>query len=247
MLIVYFSGDFQIHFKDLDSESDDDDRRKSNANSSRKKARMKDCPGCGASVSVSTKQCQSCDYLFTSKSMLMVTSVQTAADESKSIRDKFPFEPERVSFASLTFEQCINTICQEEDGSLIIQAILGRRPLKSDSNRWARLARKLEGIVLPLYAQVFTSFVLVAKGLALADMSALEAKFHHEYLVKYKNLSYLHVTWLSATEIGKKFSNRLSFNLLLLACRRNESKEPTDAAAVSQQARPRRPQCARGW
>lgn len=50
-----------------------------------------------------------------------------------------------------------------------------------------------------------TVFSLSLKGLSgvsLADVSAIDAKFDHEYLVKYKNLSYLHVQWLSATEIG---------------------------------------------
>jgi hypothetical protein len=37
---------------------------------------------------------------------------------------------------------------------------------------------------------------------ALADISALEGKFDHEYLIKYKNMSHMHVQWLSASEIG---------------------------------------------
>jgi hypothetical protein len=32
-------------------------------------------------------------------------------------------------------------------------------------------------------------------------MSAVEAKYDYEYLIKYKNLSYLHVQWLSAIDI----------------------------------------------
>jgi hypothetical protein len=38
-------------------------------------------------------------------------------------------------------------------------------------------------------------------------MTALDAKYEYEYLVKYKNLSYLHIQWLSGAEIGKKVSN----------------------------------------
>lgn len=33
-------------------------------------------------------------------------------------------------------------------------------------------------------------------------MTALDAKYEYEYLVKYKNLSYLHIQWLSGAEIG---------------------------------------------
>lgn len=40
----------------------------------------------------------------------------------------------------------------------------------------------------------------------LADMTAMESKYEYEYLVKYKNLSYLHTQWLTAGEIGKTVS-----------------------------------------
>lgn len=33
-------------------------------------------------------------------------------------------------------------------------------------------------------------------------MTAMDAKYEYEYLVKYKNLSYLHIQWLSGAEIG---------------------------------------------
>ena len=33
-------------------------------------------------------------------------------------------------------------------------------------------------------------------------MTALDAKYEYEYLIKYKNLSYLHIQWLSGSEIG---------------------------------------------
>lgn len=59
-----------------------------------KAARSKDCPGCGATFSVSIKECSYCDYQFTSKSMLI--TAQSAAEESRQIRETFAFEPERV-------------------------------------------------------------------------------------------------------------------------------------------------------
>lgn len=33
--------------------------------------------------------------------------------------------------------------------------------------------------------------------------SATDAKFEHEYLVKFKTMSYVHVQWLTAQEIGE--------------------------------------------
>jgi predicted amidophosphoribosyltransferase len=84
------------------SSDDDDDgdggpKKKKPASAStsgKKKGRSKQCPGCGAVLPLATKECLHCDYQFTSKSMLV--SVQSAAEESQSIREKFPFEPERV-------------------------------------------------------------------------------------------------------------------------------------------------------
>jgi hypothetical protein len=37
---------------------------------------------------------------------------------------------------------------------------------------------------------------------AVSNMTALDAKYEYEYLVKYKNMSYLHIQWLSGAEIG---------------------------------------------
>ena len=111
------SGDYQKLYKDLDIGSSDDDRdadsdeaygqkkktksstpAKSDRVSAKKKS-LKECPGCGTKLSVAMKQCNSCDYQFTSKSMLMLNSMnqQSVAEESQAIRDRFPFEPERVS------------------------------------------------------------------------------------------------------------------------------------------------------
>jgi hypothetical protein len=39
-------------------------------------------------------------------------------------------------------------------------------------------------------------------GLAITEMKASDAKFEFEYLVKFKNMSYMHVQWLSAADIG---------------------------------------------
>lgn len=87
------SGDFQ----QFDASSDEDfgDKGPRRASNSGKSKRVKECPGCGANVAVSTKECRFCDYQFTSKSLLV--NQQSAAQESQAIRDRFPFEPERVS------------------------------------------------------------------------------------------------------------------------------------------------------
>ena len=68
--------------------------KKTAANPSKTK-RTKECPGCGAILALSVRECRLCDYQFTSKSMLVTT--QSAAQESTQIRERFPFEPERVS------------------------------------------------------------------------------------------------------------------------------------------------------
>jgi hypothetical protein len=44
----------------------------------------------------------------------------------------------------------------------------------------------------------------------------MESKFEYEYLVKFKSLSYLHVQWLSAHEIGRELY--LSTPFLLSIC-----------------------------
>lgn len=99
-----YSGDFHTKFDagSSDDEMDSDGGpskkkrgpRASTGASATKVKRTKECPGCGAKHTLSVKECNLCDYQFTSKSMLM--SNQSAAEESQSIRDKFPFEPERV-------------------------------------------------------------------------------------------------------------------------------------------------------
>ncbi len=66
-----------------------------------KTKRSKECPGCGAMLAISVRECGLCDYQFTSKSLLMTQ--QSAAQEAVQIRDKFPFEPERVRVILLFF------------------------------------------------------------------------------------------------------------------------------------------------
>jgi hypothetical protein len=112
---VCCSGDYQKLYKDVDlgsdddggGESDDGKRKKSSASKSSRpatgKSRTKECPGCGSRLPISVKVCTSCDYLFTSKSMLMAASQQSVEEESQTIRDKFPFEPERVLVLYYTF------------------------------------------------------------------------------------------------------------------------------------------------
>ena len=81
------------------------------ANPKKSGARTKECPGCGAKVGVSIKECNYCDHMFTAKSALTTQDNKTAVEEATAIRERFMFEPEK-----------------EEDGSKIITAILGRRP-----------------------------------------------------------------------------------------------------------------------
>lgn len=90
-----FSGDFQTHFEDGgSSEEEKEIRQKKATGSASKTKRTKECPGCGAILALSVRECRLCDYQFTSKSMLV--STQSAAQESTQIRERFPFEPERV-------------------------------------------------------------------------------------------------------------------------------------------------------
>lgn len=106
------SGDYQTQFEDGPSSEEERDIRQKRAAGSNKIKRTKECPGCGAMLAISIRECRLCDYQFTSKSMAV--STQSTAQESEQIRERFPFEPER-----------------DEDGSLIIQAILNRRPRMS--------------------------------------------------------------------------------------------------------------------
>lgn len=94
-----------MHFGDESEEEQIEERAKKNSSSTKIK-RTKECPGCGATVSLSVRECRLCDYQFTSKSMLV--GQQTAIQESQSIRDFFPFEPERVRINFLfTFPRII--------------------------------------------------------------------------------------------------------------------------------------------
>lgn len=50
--------------------------------------------------------------------------------------------------------------------------------------------------------------------------SAMDAKFEHEYLVKFKTMSYVHVQWLTAQEIGELVSTDVGVQCAvpLIAC-----------------------------
>ena len=43
---------------------------------------------------MATRECRQCDYKFTSKTTAVTQQVQV--QESQSIRERFPFEPEKV-------------------------------------------------------------------------------------------------------------------------------------------------------
>ena len=199
----FVSGDFTRFADNNDSDDDfDDDGPKpvkrshkkgggiGGGSGGNKKKREKECPGCGAYLATSMKECPNCDYVFTSKSMLSAQS--SAVEESQSIRDRFPFEPER-----------------EEDGSLLIEKVLGRRPRKTD-RRWVVRAE--------------------INALTLADMSAMDGKYDHEYLIKYKSMSYLHVAWLSAAEIeAMNLKAKQALNRYLANLDRGNPGTPEDA------------------
>lgn len=62
--------------------------------------RLKECPGCGEKVPLSLRECKTCDYQFTSKTMTSSanqggSSFNSSAD-ILNLRDRFPFEPEKV-------------------------------------------------------------------------------------------------------------------------------------------------------
>jgi len=75
-------------------------KRKS-VGSGAKSKRSKECPGCGAVLPLSSRECRLCDYQFTSKSMTM--NPQSQVQESAQVREKFLFEPERVKYYTPIF------------------------------------------------------------------------------------------------------------------------------------------------
>jgi hypothetical protein len=148
---------FDDAYDDLSSSDDEKNNNSRKASQKRTGARTKECPGCGAKVGVSLKECTYCDHLFT---VAKERSVEVQKEEAQNIREKFNFEPER-----------------EEDGSLMITAFIGRRPRKQDSGQ----IRK--------------------SHLANDQATAASSKYEHEYLIKYKDMSYRRCQWLSANEI----------------------------------------------
>lgn len=96
---LHHSGDFQTaDFSDIDDSDEDRDanraRRQSNNKLTSSKKRQKECPGCSAMLPLPTKECIYCDFVFTTKSMLL--SAQATTAESSFIQSRFPFEPDRV-------------------------------------------------------------------------------------------------------------------------------------------------------
>ena len=117
--------------------------------------------------------------------MLVGNSTVNHKDEAKQIRERFPFEPER-----------------EDDGSLVIEKIIGRQ-IRSD--------RKVSAFQIS------------------ADSTAMESKFDYEYLVKYKSLSYQHVVWLTASDIYTMSSkSKASLNRYLTKIDRNDPSAQED-------------------
>lgn len=101
------SGDFHLSFGEADTDEEEKqitEEKKRRASVAKPTKRTKECPGCGANVPLSVRECRLCDYQFTSKSMLV--NQQTASQESSAIRDRFPFEPERVCYFFFCFSDC---------------------------------------------------------------------------------------------------------------------------------------------
>jgi len=132
------SGDFQTRFElpssdeDADSDAGPKKRKVGRPPGPGKTKRTKECPGCGAKHSLSMKECNFCDYQFTSKSMLVTT--QSAAEESQHIRDRFPFEPERVSLPYLVF-RCNPGLTMIYDILKLINIVSYRRKMDRCSSK----------------------------------------------------------------------------------------------------------------
>jgi hypothetical protein len=88
------SADYHHNYETDEDEKAISREKEKRAMGTNRVKRTKECPGCGNIVAISTKECRSCDYQFTSKSLL--TGLQSATQESNNIRELFPFEPERV-------------------------------------------------------------------------------------------------------------------------------------------------------
>jgi hypothetical protein len=66
----------------------------------------------------------------------------------------------------------------------------------------------------------------IGSNVAVSDLTAMDAKYEYEYLIKFKNMSYMHVQWLSANDIGKiNYSVQHHFLLYIISRRGDESKE----------------------
>lgn len=111
-----FREDFRFKdFSDLDSD-EDNAKERAPANNKTSRNRTKTCPGCDAQLNTSVKECTYCDYAFTAKTVQ--ANQLSVLEESKIVRARFPFEPDR-----------------EDDGSLKIESIFGRRLHSSDARK----------------------------------------------------------------------------------------------------------------
>lgn len=59
---------------------------------------------------------------------------------------------------------------------------------------------------------------------SIANMTAMEAKYEYEYLIKYKNMSYMHIQWISGSDIeAMSQKNKSTLNRYLTRIDRGES------------------------
>jgi chorismate mutase len=76
---------------------------------------------------------------------------------------------------------------------------MGRRPRKNASRRWLKPTGDDITCIFPnRVIQTLRCF----SGVSISDMTAMDSKYDYEYLIKFKNLSFLHVQWLTAQDIG---------------------------------------------
>jgi len=218
----YFSGDFKDPGSDFEEEAqeeDEDDRssfaaqgagsvRGANSSAgggrgggggyasapppSKPKSKNRFCPSCEEPVRPSETVCQYCDYIF--------SSANRAQDDTP-VSDRFPFEPER-----------------EEDGSLKIDLILGRRLLQKGVASAAVQHAQHDKFAPPgsptAAAAGAAGSASVASGpggskkhplqhhrAILKHKDARRERYCYEYLVKFKNASYMKSRWMTFHQI----------------------------------------------
>ena len=171
------------------------------AGASKPKNKAKFCPSCEEPVRPSETVCQYCDYVF--------TSAARAQDETP-VTDRFPYEPER-----------------EDDGSLKVELILGRRKLQTGVASAAVQHEKAHAHG-PSSPKGSSSAVEGGGGgggnkkhplhhhrpiLALKDPR--RERYCYEYLVKFKNAAYMKSKWLTFHQVRLHPPTHLPSLLLL--------------------------------